>query len=346
MKKTRIFACLLALTMLAGLMTACGKKAEDVSEPVTEESAEAVAETETAETETAETETAETEPVITSISLADADTGITVEGKADAAALTVADVESDVNDSVKDLAGTDLGMDVTTVTSYDISIANAEGTTAQPAGEITVTIPISEDLKAADGNAYAVYYFNPEDSFVQNMDCSVSEDSVTFQTTHFSVYSVVKFTDPAMEPMPIQETEEAENKTNVESSKNKTDAESSVQEKSSTQETTTAAANLPGENRNGRYADIPESVMPTDGEEWYFLDNPTMLYTWSDGVKANVWADYNQTQLITSFSAMSHDATGMTLIAEQYVSGIGIVIYNGQYAIVKYDMLSRSLSEE
>lgn len=335
MKKTRIFACLLVLTMLAGLMTACGKKAEDVSEPVTEESAEAVA-----ETETAETETAETEPVITSISLADADTGITVEGKADAAALTVADVESDVNDSVKDLAGTDLGMDVTTVTSYDISIANAEGTTAQPAGEITVTIPISEDLKAADGNAYAVYYFNPEDNSVQNMDCSVSEDSVTFQTTHFSVYSVVKFTDPAMEPMPIQETEEAENKTNVESSKNKTDAESSVQEKSDKQETTPAAANLPGENRNGRYADIPESVMPAGGEEWSFFDSPMATYTWYDGIVANVYADYNRTQIIASFSYPTNDATGMNLIAEQDNTGIGIVIYNGQYAIVYYDMLT------
>lgn len=335
MKKTRIFACLLVLTMLAGLMTACGKKAEDVSEPVTEESAEAVA-----ETETAETETAETEPVITSISLADEDTGITVEGKADAAALTVADVESDVNDSVKDLAGTDLGMDVTTVTSYDISIANAEGTTAQPDGEMTVTIPISEDLKAADGNAYAVYYFNPEDNSVQNMDCSVSEDSVTFQTTHFSVYSVVKFTDPAMEPMPIQETEEAENKTNVESSKNKTDAESSVQEKSDKQETTPAAANLPGENRNGRYADIPESVMPAGGEEWSFFDSPMATYTWYDGIVANVYADYNRTQIIASFSYPTNDATGMNLIAEQDNTGIGIVIYNGQYAIVYYDMLT------
>lgn len=326
MKKTRIFACLLVLTMLAGLMTACGKKAEDVSEPVTEESAEAVA-----ETETAETETAETEPVITSISLADEDTGITVEGKADAAALTVADVESDVNDSVKDLAGTDLGMDVTTVTSYDISIANAEGTTAQSAGEITVTIPISEDLKAADGNAYAVYYFNPEDNSVQNMDCSVSEDSVTFQTTHFSVYSVVKFTDPAMEPMPIQETEEAENKTNV---------ESNVQEKSSTQDTTPVAANLPGNNRNGRYADIPESVMPAGGEEWNFYDSPMATYTWYDGIVANVYADYNRTQIIASFSYPTNDATGMNLIAEQDNTGIGIVIYNGQYAIVYYDMLT------
>ena len=263
-----------------------------------------------------------------------------MEGKADAAALTVADVESDVNDSVKDLAGTDLGMDVTTVTSYDISIANAEGTTAQPAGEITVTIPISEDLKAADGNAYAVYYFNPEDSSVQNMDCSVSEDSVTFQTTHFSVYSVVKFTDPAMEPMPIQETEEAENKTNVESSKNKTDAESSVQEKSDKQETTPAAANLPGENRNGRYADIPESVMPAGGEEWSFFDSPMATYTWYDGIVANVYADYNRTQIIASFSYPANDATGMNLIAEQDNTGIGIVIYNGQYAIVYYDMLT------
>lgn len=172
------------------------------------------------------------------------------------------------------------------------------------------------------------------------MDCSVSEDSVTFQTTHFSVYSVVKFTDPAMEPMPIQETKEAENKTNVESSKNKTDAESSVQEKSSTQETTLAAANLPGENRNGRYADIPESVMPVGGEEWYFLDSPMATYTWYDGIVANVYADYNKTQIIASFSYPANDATGMNLIAEQYNTGIGIVIYNGQYAIVYYDMLT------
>lgn len=129
MKKKRIFACLLVLTMMAGLMTACGNKAEDVSEPVTEESAEAVA-----ETETAETETAEIEPVITSISLADEDTGITVEGNASAVALTVADVESDVNDSVKDLAETDLAMDVAAVLSYDISIADADGTAVQHAG--------------------------------------------------------------------------------------------------------------------------------------------------------------------------------------------------------------------
>lgn len=327
MKKTRIFACLLVLTMLASLMTACGKKAEDVSEPVTEESTETVA----------ETETAETEPVITSISLADTDTGITVKGTADAVALTVADVESDVDDNIKDLAGTDLSTDTTAIASYDISIENADGTAVQPDGEITVTIPISEDLKAADGNAYAVYHFNPEDNSVQNMDCSVSEDSVTFQTTHFSVYSVVKFTDPAMEPEPVQETEDTETEPIA---KTETPAV-----ESSTQESAPVAANLPGENRNGRYADIPESVMPAGGDEWYFYDSPVATYTWSDGVKADVWADYNRTQLLTSFSAQSHDATGMNLIAEQYNTGIGIVTYNGQYAIVYYDMLSRSLEE-
>lgn len=332
MKKTKIFACLLVLTMMAGLMTACGNKAEDVSEPVTEESTEAVA-----ETATAETETAETEPVITSISFADEDTGITVEGNASAVALTVADVESDVNDSVKDLAETDLAMDVAAVLSYDISIADADGTVVQPAGEITVTIPISEDLKAADGNAYAVYYFNPEDNSVKNMDCSVSEDSVTFQTTHFSVYSVVKFTDPAMEPAPVQETGETENKSVTE---NKPATEDKTAVESGMQETTPVAANLPGENRNGRYADIPEPVMPAGGEEWYFLDSPAATYTWYDGIVANVYADYNRTQIIASFSYPANDATGMNLIAEQSNTGIGIVIYNGQYAIVYYDMLT------
>lgn len=322
MKKTRIFACLLVLTMLAGLMTACGKKAEDASEPVTEESTEAVA----------ETETTETEPVITSISLADTDTGITVEGTANAVALTVADVESNVNDNIKDLAGTDLSTDTTAIASYNISIADADGTAVQPDGEITVTIPISEDLKVADGNAYAVYYFNPEDNSVQNMDCSVSEDSVTFQTTHFSVYSVVKFTDPAMEPEPVQETEETENKT--------AETKETAPVESKTEETAPAATNLPGDNRNGRYADIPESVMPAGGEEWYFLDNPAATYTWYDGIVANVYADYNRTQTIASFSYPTNDATGMNLIAEQYNTGIGIVTYNGQYAIVYYDMLT------
>lgn len=322
MKKTKIIACLLVLTMLAGLMTACGKKAENVSEPVTEESTEAVA----------ETETAETEPVITNISLADADTGITVEGMADATALTVADVESDVNDSVKDLAGTDLGTDATEVLSYDISITDADGTAVQPGGEITVTIPISEDLKAADGNAYAVYYFNPEDNSVQNMDCSVSEDSVTFKTTHFSVYSVVKFTDPAIEPETVKETEETEK------TSEKTEETTSVESK--TEETAPVAANLPGENRNGRYADIPESVLPTGSQDWYFYDNPRQTYTWYDGIVADVYADYNRTQTIASFSYPTNDATGMNLIAVQGDTGIGIVTYNGQYAIVYYDMLT------
>lgn len=334
MKKTKILTCLLAMTLVAGLMTGCGKKADTTAE--TAESTEAVV----------ETETEETEPVITSVSLADAGTGITVEGMTDASDVKVADVDADTDASIKDLAAADLSTDVTAVVSYDMSMVNADGDTVQPEGDITVTIPITDELKNADGNAYAVYYFNPDDNTVQNMDCSVSEDNVTFQTTHFSVYTVVKFTDPAMEPEPIAETEEAEP---TQTKDNKTEAgtdNTSVESK--TQEAAPAAVNtnLPGENRNGRYADIPESVMPAGGEEWYFYDSPVMTYTWSDGVVADVYADYNRTQVIASFSSQSHDATGMNLIAEQYNTGIGIVIYNGQYAIVYYDALSRSISEE
>lgn len=90
----------------------------------------------------------------------------------------------------------------------------------------------------------------------------------------------------------------------------------------------------------GRYADIPESVMPAGGEEWYFLDNPEATYTWYDRIVANVYADYNRTQTIASFSYPTNDATGMNLIAAQDNTGIGIVTYNGQYAIVYYDMLT------
>ena len=324
MKKTKILTCMLAITLVAGLMTGCGKKADTTAE--TAESTEAVV----------ETETEETKPVITSVSLTDADTGITMEGMADASDVKITDVDEDTDASIKDMAAADLSTDVTAVVSYDMSMVNADGDTVQPEGNITVTIPITDVLKNADGNAYAVYYFNPDGNTVQNMDCSVSEDNVTFQTTHFSVYSVVKFTDPAMEPEPIAETEE--DKTVAEPDTN-TSMESKSQEAA-------PAANLPGENRNGRYADIPESVMPAGGEDWYFYDSPVATYTWSDGVVADVYADYNRTQVIASFSSQSHDATGMNLIAEQYNTGIGIVIYNGQYAIVYYDMLSRSLSEE
>lgn len=311
MKRKGIFTYLLVLTMTAGLMTACGKKAEDVSESVAEESTEIVT----------EIETKETKPAVTSISFTDADTGITVEGTADAAALTVAGVD-DVNDNIREFAENDMEKDVTAVLSYDISIADADGTAVQPEGEITVTIPVSEELKAAEGDAYAVYYFNPEDNSVQNMDCSASEDSVTFKTTHFSIYSVVKFTDSAMEPEPVQKTEETE----------------SAPEK--TEESTPVAANLPGENRNGRYADIPESVMPSDSQDWYFWDEPMPLYTWYDSIVADVYSDYERTQVIASFSYPENDETGLLLIAVQGDTGRGIVIYNNQYAIVYYDMLT------
>lgn len=313
MKRKGIFTYLLVLTMLAGLMTACGKKAEDVSESVAEESVEVVN----------ESETKETKPAITDISFTDADTGITVEGTADAAALTVADVESEVNDNIREFAGNDMDKDVTAVLSYDISIADADGTAVQPEGEITVTIPVSEELKAAEGDAYAVYYFNPEDNSVQNMDCSASEDSVTFKTTHFSIYSVVKFTDHAMEPEPVQSTE----------------GTAGAPEK--VEESAPAAANLPGENRNGRYADIPESVMPSDSQDWYFWDEPKPLYTWyDDKIVADVYSDYERTQVIASFTYPEYDETGLLLIAEQGDTGRGIVIYNNQYAIVYYDMLT------
>lgn len=148
-------------------------------------------------------------------------------------------------------------------------------------------------------------------------------------------------TDSAMETETLQETKAIEEEAEVVPGKTeKTEETPAVEAK--TEESAPAAENLPGENRNGRYADIPESVMPSDSNDWYFWDDPLPLYTWTDGTVANVYADYNKTQVIASFSYPENEDTGMYLIAVQGDTGRGIAIYNNQYAIVAYDMMSTS----
>ena len=154
------------------------------------------------------------------------------------------------------------------------------------------------------------------------MDCSASEDSVTFKTTHFSIYSVVKFTDHAMEPEPVQSTE----------------GTAGAPEK--VEESAPAAANLPGENRNGRYADIPESVLPSsvrnDKDYFEFWDEPVKATCWIDGVKGTIYADWDMTQIIKE---VTYDVDGyedeLLIIGCTLDGGThAIAIYNGQYVVV------------
>lgn len=95
---------------------------------------------------------------------------------------------------------------------------------------------------------------------------------------------------------------------------------------------------LPGENRNGRYADVPESVLPASEAQYMsFYDEPIMATCWIDGVKGTIYADYARTQIIKE---VVYDVDGYNDVL--YVIGVGdkdcrgtaLAIYNGQYVII------------
>lgn len=100
---------------------------------------------------------------------------------------------------------------------------------------------------------------------------------------------------------------------------------------------TDEAAALPGINRNGRYPDIPESVLPGNvAASAEFVDEPIFTEAWWD-VNGRIYADYMRTEVI---KIAEYDVDELWLIAycaEDEANGIygnAIVIYNGQYAVI------------
>lgn len=100
---------------------------------------------------------------------------------------------------------------------------------------------------------------------------------------------------------------------------------------------TAETAALPGINRNGRYPDIPETVLPSNiAATVEFVDEPIFTEAWWD-VNGKIYADYMRTEVI---KVAEYDVDELWLIAycaEDEANGIygnAIVIYNGQYAII------------
>lgn len=100
---------------------------------------------------------------------------------------------------------------------------------------------------------------------------------------------------------------------------------------------TAGTAALPGINRNGRYPDIPESVLPGNiAATVEFVDEPIFTEAWWD-VNGKIYADYMRTEVI---KVAEYDVDELWLIAycaEDEANGIygnAIVIYDGQYAII------------
>lgn len=177
--KKRIFSILMVVVMTMALV-ACGTKAP--SSPVNE-----VVETES-DSVASEPEQATEAPVsLVADNIAidgefgDA-TGITVEK------LDVAECEAFANYIT----------DKTTAQAvYDIGLTDADKNAVQPDGTVNVTITVPDEMIGAEGDNYLVYFINA-DAFSQVEVVSVTSDTVTFKTEHFSVYAVVKFDSNVM----------------------------------------------------------------------------------------------------------------------------------------------------
>ena len=177
--KKRIFSILMVVVMTMALV-ACGTKAP--SSPVNE-----VVETES-DSVASEPEQATEAPVSL---VAD---NVAIDGEfGDATGITVEKL-----DVAECEAFASYITDKTTAQAvYDIGLTDADKNTVQPDGTVNVTITVPDEMIGAEGDNYLVYFINA-DAFSQVEVVSVTSDTVTFETEHFSVYAVVKFDSNVM----------------------------------------------------------------------------------------------------------------------------------------------------
>ena len=177
--KKRIYSILMVVVMTMALV-ACGTKAP--SSPVNE-----VVETES-DSVASETEQATEAPVSL---VAD---NVAIDGEfGDATGITVEKL-----DVAECEAFASYITDKTTAQAvFDIGLTDADKNAVQPDGTVNVTITVPDEMIGAEGDNYLVYFINA-DAFSQVEVVSVTSDTVTFETEHFSVYAVVKFDSNVM----------------------------------------------------------------------------------------------------------------------------------------------------
>ena len=135
----------------------------------------------------------------------------------------------------------------------------------------------------------------------------------------------------------VEENKVEEESKAAEESKASTPAAPETPAPSPEQSEAPAAETLPGINRNGRYADIPETVLPSSvAANAEFVDEPIYTKPWPD-VTGTIYADYMRTQVIKVAEYGVDDCMLIAYCGEDEANGkYGncIVIYNGQYAII------------
>ncbi|WP_031556863.1 hypothetical protein [Lachnospira multipara] len=165
MRKKKLITTLLISTLaLSSLLTACGTKkntSENVTEVVTETTPDTLTSADGSSVEGVELE------------------GLTFNS-------SEVEVTADMTTAITN-AGLDGGY--TTVKSFDLNMTDANNEKVQPNGTVSITKTLDK-LNAPEGytTEYRVYYYNPDTNTLEACNTTYEDNTVTFETTHFSVY--------------------------------------------------------------------------------------------------------------------------------------------------------------
>ena len=166
--KKKIFTVLLVSTLAISMFAGCGKKEKaDNTVNVTETATEA-------------------EAVKTTVKSDNADiTGALGKGVS-------VDCTEVSNDSEEYKAVEEYLKDMdSTFEVYDINILDKDGAKVQPDGTVEVSIKLSDEMKNSSGNAYVIFHNQGTD--FKRIAATEKDGHVTFKTSHFSIYTVVKY---------------------------------------------------------------------------------------------------------------------------------------------------------
>ncbi len=208
------------------------------------------------------------------------------------------------------------------------SVAKKIAFLSTKAGKTVATVVLTA---AVGGTAVGVIHHNntvATDTVVQ------SEESIAD-----SVLETMEAAENVTEPETTVETEDTveTGTTETETAETETAETETTEAETHEEATPTPAADLPGINRNGRYADIPESVLPSSvAAKAEFVDEPIYGKPWPD-VTGKIYEDYMRTQVLKVAEYGVDDFYVIAFCAEDEANGLYgnmIVIYNDQYAVI------------
>jgi hypothetical protein len=168
MRKNKLITTLLISTLaLSSVLTACGSKkntSENETEVVTE----------------VETQSLQSEA------------GANIEGT-NLEGLTFNQSVAEDSSEVKNLL-TSSGIEYSDVILYDFNLTDANNEKVQPNGSVTITFTpeLANPNREGATSTYAVYYYDDENGTISPMETTSNGDEVTFTTTHFSYYVLVR----------------------------------------------------------------------------------------------------------------------------------------------------------